>query len=97
MLASLSSFYENIRSYSRTGSKAGDKRRRKRYIVLFPMLICTEMASSRPEMAFKTESISVLTLSFNMTVIVFKIKLTRINPKISFLHSNFLAYLLIRV
>lgn len=30
MLASLSSFYDNIRSYSLTGSKAGDKRRRER-------------------------------------------------------------------
>lgn len=30
MFSSLSSFYENIRSYSITGSKAGDKRRRER-------------------------------------------------------------------
>lgn len=30
MLASLSSFYDNIRSYSRSGRKAGDKRRRER-------------------------------------------------------------------
>lgn len=44
MLASLSSFYDNIRSYSLTGSKAGDKRRRERYSVLFCFVVCIEIA-----------------------------------------------------
>ena len=39
MLASLSSFYDNIRSYSRSGRKAGDKRRRERYSLIFYVII----------------------------------------------------------
>ena len=39
MLASLSSFYDNIRSYSRSGRKTGDKRRRERYTVIFYVII----------------------------------------------------------
>ena len=39
MLASLSSFYDNIRSYSPSGRKAGDKRRRERYSLLFYVIV----------------------------------------------------------
>ena len=40
MLASLSSFYENIRSFSFSGRKAGDKRRRERYFTLSCLDLC---------------------------------------------------------
>ena len=35
MFSSLSSFYDNIRSYSLTGKKPGDKRQRDRYFMSF--------------------------------------------------------------
>ena len=47
MLASLSSIYDNIRSYSLSGRKPGDKRRRERYSVVFCSTLCICMVRFR--------------------------------------------------
>lgn len=47
MLASLSSIYDNIRSYSLSGRKPGDKRRRERYSVVPCLMMCICMVRKK--------------------------------------------------
>jgi len=55
MLASLSSIYDNIRSYSLSGRKPGDKRRRERYSVVFCSTICIYMVRFREKAVLQAD------------------------------------------